>query len=204
MLTDNGDPITKRFPINLSTQERTGLELTLNYKPFKVWNINSDFNVYDVTSKGDYTNTSTNVTQNFDFKNTSYFIRLNQKITLPSAVDLQINTNYSGPSENAQTKSKGVFSLNIAASKDLFNERASLSLNFSDVFNTRISQRKTIIPDFLEQYSEFQWREPQLRISFVYRFNQKKKKGNGGRETNGGESFEGSSKYFKKLKNIII
>ena len=191
MLTDNGDPITKRFPINLSTQERTGLELTLNYRPFKVWNINSDFNVYDVTSKGDYTNTSTNVTQNFDFKNTSYFIRLNQKITLPSAVDLQINTNYSGPSENAQTKSRGVFSLNIAASKDLFNERASLSLNFSDVFNTRISQRKTIIPDFLEQYSEFQWREPQLRISFVYRFNQKKKKVNGGRETNGGESFEG-------------
>ena len=191
MLTDNGDPITKRFPINLSTQERTGLELTLNYRPFKIWNINSDFNVYNVTSKGDYTNASTNVTQNFDFKNTSYFIRLNQKITLPSAVDLQINTNYSGPSENAQTKSDGVFSLNIAASKDLFNERASLSLNFSDVFNSRISQRTTMIPDFLEQYSEFQWREPQLRISFVYRFNQKKKKVNGGRETNDGESFEG-------------
>ena len=191
MLTDNGDPITKRFPINLSTQERTGLELTLNYRPFKIWNINSDFNVYNVTSKGDYTNTSTDITQNFDFKNTSYFIRLNQKITLPSAVDLQINTNYRGPSENAQTKSKGVFSLNIAASKDLFNEKASLSLNFSDVFNTRISQRRTIIPDFLEQYSEFQWREPQLRVSFVYRFNQKKKKVNGGRETNDGESFEG-------------
>ena len=191
MLTDNGDPITKRFPINLSTQERTGLELTLNYRSFKIWNINSDFNIYNVTSKGNYTNTSTNVTQNFDFKNASYFIRLNQKITLPSAVDLQINTNYSGPSENAQTKSKGVFSLNIAASKDLFNERASLSLNFSDVFNSRISQRRTTIPDFLEQYSEFQWREPQLRISFVYRFNQKKKKVNGGRETNGGESFEG-------------
>ena len=191
MLTDNGDPITKRFPINLSTQERTGLELTLNYRPFKIWNINSDFNIYNVTSKGNYTNTSTNVTQNFDFKNASYFIRLNQKITLPSAVDLQINTNYSGPSENAQTKSKGVFSLNIAASKDLFNERASLSLNFSDVFNSRISQRRTTIPDFLEQYSEFQWREPQLRVSFVYRFNQKKKKVNGGRETNDGESFEG-------------
>ena len=191
MLTDNGDPITKRFPINLSTQERTGLELTLNYRPFKIWNINSDFNVYDVTSKGDYTNANTDITQNFDFKNTSYFIRLNQKITLPSAVDLQINTNYRGPSENAQTKSKGVFSLNIAASKDLFNERASLSLNFSDVFNSRISQRRTTIPDFLEQYSEFQWREPQLRVSFVYRFNQKKKKVNGGRETNDGESFEG-------------
>ncbi|MFT5672523.1 MAG: hypothetical protein ACI9JT_001155, partial [Polaribacter sp.] len=191
MITDNGDPVTRRFPINLSTEQRVGAEFTLNYRPYKIWNINSDFNLYNVTSEGNYTNPTTNVTQNFDFKNTSYFIRLNQKITLPSAVDLQVNTNYRGPSENAQTKSKGVFSLNIAASKDLFNERASLSLNFSDVFNSRISQRKTMIPDFLEQYSEFQWREPQLRISFVYRFNQKKKKVNGERETNDGESFEG-------------
>ena len=191
MLTDNGDPITRRFPINLSTEERVGLEFTLNYRPIKAWNVNSDVNLYKVTSAGDYTNPATNVSQNFDFENTSFFIRLNQKITLPGKTDLQINTNYRGPSQNAQTKSEGVFSMNLAASKDLFNERASLSLNFSDVFNSRISQRRTTIPDFLEQYSEFQWREPQLRISFVYRFNQKKKKVNGGRETNDGESFAG-------------
>jgi len=191
MLTDNGDPITRRFPINLSTEERIGLEFTLNYRPIKAWNINSDFNLYNVTSAGDYTNMTTNVIQNFDFENTSFFIRLNQKISLPGKTDLQINTNYRGPSQNAQTKSKGVFSMNLSASKDLFNERASLSLNFSDVFNSSVSQRTTILPNFLEQYSEFQWREPQLRVSFVYRFNQKKKKVNGGRETNDGESFEG-------------
>ncbi|MGK0422020.1 MAG: hypothetical protein ACJAT9_001701, partial [Polaribacter sp.] len=117
MLTDNGDPITRRFPINLSTEERVGLELTLNYRPIKAWNINSDFNLYNVTSAGDYTNLTTNVTQNFDFENTSFFIRLNQKISLPGKTDLQINTNYRGPSQNAQTKSKGVFSMNLAASK---------------------------------------------------------------------------------------
>ena len=191
MLTDNGDPITRRFPINLSTEERVGLEFTLNYRPIKAWNINSDVNLYKVTSAGDYTNPATNVSQNFDFENTSFFIRLNQKITLPGKTDLQINTNYRGPSQNAQTKSEGVFSMNLAASKDLFNERASLSLNFSDVFNSRISQRKTILPDFLEQYSEFQWRDPQIRVSFVYRFNQKKKRERKGRDTNGGDGYEG-------------
>jgi hypothetical protein len=191
MLTDNGDPITRRFPINLSTEERVGLEFTLNYRPIKAWNINSDFNLFKVTSAGDYTNPTTNFTQNFDFENTSFFIRLNQKITLPGKIDLQINTNYRGPSQNAQTKSEGVFSMNLAASKDLFNERASLSLNFSDVFNSRISQRKTILPDFLEQYSEFQWRDPQIRVSFVYRFNQKKKREGKGRDTDGGEGYEG-------------
>ena len=191
MLTDNGDPITRRFPINLSTEERVGLEFTLNYRPIKAWNINSDVNLYKVTSAGDYTNPTTNVSQNFDFENTSFFIRLNQKITLPGKTDLQINTNYRGPSQNAQTKSEGVFSMNLAASKDLFNERASLSLNFSDVFNSRISQRKTILPNFLEQYSEFQWRDPQIRVSFVYRFNQKKKRERKGRDTNGGDGYEG-------------
>ena len=191
MLTDNGDPITRRFPINLSTEERVGLELTLNYRPIKAWNINSDFNLYNVTSAGDYTNLSTNVTQNFDFENTSFFIRLNQKISLPGKTDVQINTNYRGPSQNAQTKSKGVFSMNLAASKDLFDESASLSLNFSDVFNSSISQRTTILPNFLEQYSEFQWRDPQIRISFVYRFNQKKERERKGSGTDGGEDYEG-------------
>ena len=191
MLTDNGDPITRRFPINLSTEERVGLELTLNYRPIKAWNINSDFNLYNVTSAGDYKSLTTNVTQNFDFENTSFFIRLNQKISLPGKTDVQINTNYRGPSQNAQTKSKGVFSMNLAASKDLFDESASLSLNFSDVFNSSISQRTTILPNFLEQYSEFQWRDPQIRISFVYRFNQKKERERKGSGTDGGEDYEG-------------
>jgi hypothetical protein len=79
--------------------------------------------------------------------------------------------------------------MNLAASKDLLKEKASLSLNFSDVFNSRISKRTTLLPEFSEQYSEFQWREPQVRISFVYRFNQKKKRIKQEREDDGGSEF---------------
>lgn len=191
-ITDNGDPITRRFPVNLSTEERFGFEFTLNYKPFKVWNINSDFNLFNVKTDGDYTNPTTNVSQSFDFENTAFFIRLNQKITLPSKIDLQINSNYSGPNRNAQTKSQGVFSIDLAASKDILKEKASISLNFSDVFNGAISRRTTNLPGFLDQYSEFQWREPQVRVSLVYRFNQKKKVNRENREGNGGgEDYEG-------------
>ena len=191
-ITDNGDPITRRFPVNLSTQKRYGFEFTLNYRPFKVWNINSDFNLYNVKTDGDYLNPTTNVSQNFDFENTAFFIRLNQKITLPSKIDLQVNSNYRGPNKNAQTESQGVFSMNLAASKDIFKEKASISVNFSDVFNSRISKRTTNLPGFLDQYSEFQWREPQFTVSLVYRFNQKKKVNRENREENvGGEDFEG-------------
>ncbi len=191
-VTDNGDPITRRFPINLSTEERVGFEFTLNYRPFKIWNINSDFNLFNVTTNGGYTNTTTNETTNFDFENTAFSIRLNQKITLPGKTDLQINSNYRGASQNAQSQRNGIFSMNIAASKDFFKEKASLSLNVSDVFNGRRRESTTIIPGFSEQYSEFQWRVRSIRLSFVYRFNQKKKRQR--RERNddgGGEDFEG-------------
>lgn len=188
-VTDNDDPVIRRFPINLSTEERVGFEFTLNYRPFKVWNINSDFNLFNVTTDGDYTNPTTNVTQNFDFENTAFFVRLNQKITLPGKTDLQINSNYRGASQTAQSERDGIFSLDLAASKDLFQEKASISISVNDVFNGRKYQRTSRIPDVLEQYSEYQRRKRQIRVSFVYRFNQKKKRGRyrQERENDGGD-----------------
>jgi hypothetical protein len=192
-ITDNGDAILRRFPVNLSTSERVGFEFTLNYKPFKFWNINSDFNLFHVSTDGDYTNPTSGFTQNFDFENTSYFIRLNQKISLPGKTDIQINSNYSGPSQNAQSKNKGIFSMDFAASKEIFKERATINFNISDVFNSRKRQSTTLIPGFTEQYSEFQWRERQISVSLIYRFNQTKidKKRDGGKEYSNGEEFEG-------------
>ena len=192
-LTDNGDPIIKRFPVNLSTQERLGFEFTLSYRPFKIWSINSDFNLYRVTTDGDYVDPTTLVSQNFDFENTAFSLRLNQKLTLPGKTDVQINANYRGANRNAQSTRDGVFSMNIAASKDLFKEKASLSLNISDVFNSRKRQQTTSVAGVFEQYSEFQWRQRQISLNFVYRFNQKKKKG---RQGGGGEDFDGGGEGF--------
>jgi len=191
-ITDNGDPIIRRFPINLSTQERIGFEFTLSYRPFKMWNINSDFNLFRVTTDGDYVDPVSMVSQNFDFENTAFSIRLNQKLTLPGKVDMQINSNYRGPNRNAQSKREGIFSMNVAASKDLFKEKASISLNVSDVFNSRKRIQTTTVPGVFEQYSEFQWRQRQVSVNFVYRFNQKKKKGRDGRN---GDDFDGGEDF---------
>ena len=181
-VTDNGDPIIRRTPVNLSTQERIGYELTMMYRPFKWWTINTDFNLYGATTDGDFGG------QNFDFENTSYFARLNQKFSIPSGVDLQTRLNYRGASENAQTTSDGIFTMNLAASKDILGDDATISLNVSDLFNSRKRQSTTTTDDFITS-SEFQWRERQINLSFVYRFNQKKKNARGG-DGGGGEDFE--------------
>ena len=196
-LTDNGDPIIRRFPINLSTQDRLGYEFTLTYRPIKAWTINSDFNLFRVTTDGDFVDPDTMESQSFDFENTAFSVRLNQKISLPSKIDMQINSNYRGPNRNAQSRRQGIFSMNIAMSKDLFKEKASINLNVRDVFNSRKRQQTTFVEGVFEQYSEFQWRERQISVNFIYRFNQKKKRGRGrrgGGDFDGGGEFEGGQR----------
>jgi hypothetical protein len=185
-ITDNGDPIIRRTPVNLSLQERIGYELTLTYRPFKWWTINSDFNLFRVETDGDFND------QNFDFVNTTYFARLNQKFNVPSGIDVQLTSNYRGASANAQGTNDGIFTMNIAASKEIFGENGTISLNISDVFNSRRRQSTVVTPNFISS-SEFQWRERQINISFLYRFNQKKKndRNGAGGDDYGDDGFEG-------------
>lgn len=194
-VTDNGDPVIRRFPVNLSTQKRMGFELTATYRPIKAWNINADFNLFNVTTEGEF-NDGVTTPINFDFENTAYFVRLNQKITFFKSLDMQLNANYRGPDRNAQSTREGIFSLNIAASKDLFKEKATISLNVSDAFNSRVRRQNVFVPGAFEQVNEFQWRERQVRLSFIYRFNQKKERIRGERngDFDGGEFEVGRSK----------
>ncbi|WP_108805407.1 TonB-dependent receptor domain-containing protein [Aquimarina sp. Aq107] len=179
-------PIIRRTPINLSSSDRYGFEFTLTYNPTKKWRINGNFNAFQNNIKGDFNG------QNFDADNFSWFARLNNKITLPAKIDWQTTAFYSGPNENAQTKSEGLLSVNLAFSKDLFKERASLTFNVSDLFNSRKRQSVSTTETFITD-SEFQWRERSFTMSFTYRFNQKKKRQRSRNNFNngGGEEFEG-------------
>jgi len=177
-------PVIRRTPINLSTNNRYGFEFTLTYRASKKWNMNGNFNVFRSETEGFYEGTD------FGAENTSWFVRFNNKYTLPCNIDWQTRMDYRGPRENAQNKSKGMFSMNLAFSKDLFKERASLALNVSDVFNSRKRVSETNTPTFNSE-SEFQWRKRTFNLSFTYRFNQKKKRQRSGRGNgNGGDDFE--------------
>ncbi|PRP68309.1 TonB-dependent receptor [Nonlabens agnitus] len=186
-----GDPAIFRFPVNLSTQERLGYELTLTYRPFKWWTINSDANVFRVETDGFYTDpTGVNDDQDFDFVNTTYFLRLNQKFTLPSEIDFQARINYRGASENAQGTQNAITTVNLAASKDILNEQGSLTLNVSDLLNSRRRESTTNTASFISD-SEFQYRQRQVTLAFTYRFNQQKREQRREEEAAPDEEFEG-------------
>ena len=170
-VTSDGIQIIRSLPINLSTNERIGAEAGVIYSPAKWWRLNSSFNFFTFTSDGEFNGVEYGTT------NSSWFARLSSKFTLPAKIELQANSFYMGPRQTAQSDTKGMFSMNLAMSKDVFKDKATVSLNVSDVFNSRKRRSFTETPTFTSD-SEFQWRKRQINLSFIYRFNQPKEKNN--------------------------
>lgn len=194
--TSDGIPILLFSPINLATEYRAGFEFTLNYNPYKWWRLNSNFNFYSIETQGIYRYVDfIGNTQEQDLNNkaTTWSTRLNSKISLPYNIDWQTNLFYEGDQKTAQGLRKGLLSANLAFSKDLFKEKATIALNVSDVFNTRIRKSETNLLNS-NSYSEFQWRSRQVTLSFTYRFNKKKNEKErrpGQQDNDGGGDFPG-------------
>ncbi|MFT3796385.1 TonB-dependent receptor domain-containing protein [Flavobacterium sp.] len=192
----DGIPVIESTPVNIATETRFGFEFTLNYSPFKWWKLNSNFNFFSNQTDGEYTyfNPLNNLNETIDLDNTatSWFTRLTSKVTLPYKIDWQTNVTYNGPQNTAQGKSRGVASANLGFSKDLFKEKATLALNVQDLFNSRKRINETYLPGVSNSYSEMQWRERQITLSFTYRFNKKK----GEKEKQPKRSDDGSNDDF--------
>jgi len=172
----DGTQILVTSPRNIGVEDRFGFEFTLSYNPYKWWRMNSNFNLFRNQTKGDYTFTNLfNQEETIDFSNTAYswFARINSRINLPLGIDWQTNGTYNAPQTNAQGKSKGIASMNLAFSKDVLKDKATIALNVNDVFNSRKRISETNLPT-QNTYSEMQWRERQITLTFTYRFNKKK------------------------------
>ena len=200
--------ITIREPINLASEDRFGFELTANYNPSKKVRLSGSFNVFKQESKGVYEYNkftidgisgeinSTPELQDLGNVNNSWFSRFNATFTLPGNIQMQNRLSYRGPRFTAQSESKGIFSTNIALSKDLFSENGTVVLNVSDLFNSRKWRSTNYNPNRENptsiNYQESQWRVRQVSLNFTYRFNQKK---NQVRERRGNEEFEGGEGF---------
>ncbi|NNC49528.1 MAG: TonB-dependent receptor [Flaviramulus sp.] len=163
-------PVIERGPVNLGEDKRYGFEFNLNYNPTKKWRINSDFNIFKFEREGRFEDVDLSA------NNLSWRARITNKLTLPYNIDWQTNLNYRGPSQDAQNNRKGVLSTNLAFSKDLFKEKASIAFNVRDLFNSAFYSND-ITAETFTAYQEIQFRGGRVfNLSFTYRFNQKKKR----------------------------
>ncbi len=162
--TDSGGTVS--FPINLAVQDAYGVEFNFNLKPLSWYNLSLNANIYNAITTGSY--------EGVDYGNANFSSqgRIMNKFTFWKS-DLQLSLNYLGPSTTAQGRRLEMLSADIGWSKDLFKDNATITFSVRDIFNTR-KRRAYTNGDNFDSYSEFQWRQRQLVLSFTYRLNQKK------------------------------
>jgi hypothetical protein len=181
--TTDGIDIIRSIPINLSNNRRTGAEFGILYNPEKWLRINTSFNFFQFETDGEFNGID------YSAKNSSWFGRFSSKVTLPSKIDWQTNAFYRAARQNAQGRSRGLFSLDLAFSKDIFKNNATISLNVRDLLNSN-KWNSITTTEFFTREGEFQWRQRQINLSLIYRINQQKKRQNNQRGERGDEDFE--------------
>lgn len=173
----NGVKVLLSTPINLDAEQRYGVEFTANFSPIKWWKLNTNFNFFSSKLYGNniYTLQNSNIVVNeyLEQKSTNWFLKLNSKITLPFKIDWQTNAIYTAPQDTPQGRNLEVYNINLAFSKDVLKDKATVSLNVSDLFNSNKMFREFSLPT-LNSYTEMQRRERQINLNFTYRFNKKK------------------------------
>ncbi|MEM9723697.1 MAG: TonB-dependent receptor, partial [Bacteroidota bacterium] len=79
------DNVTISMPMNIGTNQATGIELNGKYTPAKWFTLNGDFNFQYFNRKGTFQNTS------FDFNADQWSTQLTGKFALPADIDVEIS-----------------------------------------------------------------------------------------------------------------
>jgi outer membrane receptor protein involved in Fe transport len=170
-------PVLISTPVNLDKEERFGIELNANFAPLKWWKLNANVNVFSSQISGNFSyvlnNSNTVISQYIDRAAGSWFAKLNSNITLPYKINFQSNAVYTAAQNTAQGQALATLVANLAFSKDVLNDKATISLSVSDLFNQQKLIRQFETPVFAS-YSERQGRVRQVNLSFTYRFNKQK------------------------------
>lgn len=90
-------------------------------------------------------------------------------MAIPNFVTIQLQGNYRGPIVMPQGELKPFWTVNAGVRKDILNNKATVSLNVSDIFNTGIFKMFTEDERFIQE--RIFNRETRIAtLSFTYRF----------------------------------
>ena len=169
-------------PENFGISDDYGIELVGSLDIFKWWNVNGSINFFKSNTVGDWNG------RHYTTDSYNTFARIVTKFRLKNICDFQISGRYMGPREEPLGYREANYWCDFAASRDVFNKNATISLNIRDVFGSRQHGGESWGDNFW-QYSESSWSTTSVTLNFNYRINQQQ---NNKRrmQQNGGDSYE--------------
>ena len=175
------DNVNTTMPLNIGTNQATGVEFNAKFSLNKWWTINGDINYNYFNRQGQLEATS------FDFDADQWSAKVNNKLKLPADFDFEITGHYQSAFQTVQsTISENLFA-DLGLRKTIMNGKGVLNLSIRDIFASRIRESFTEQATF-STYS-FRQRGRFVAFGFSYGFgkgeamefsNQKRRGGFGG------------------------
>ena len=166
-ILDTVSGITNIIPINLSTQNDLGLELTFNLTATEWWRLNSSFNFFRSHAEGEYSGDL------LESKTVSWTSRTTSRMTFFKELDFQASFNYQSPRINTQGKDLSIHTIDLGFAKDVFKGKGTLTFNVRDLLNSRRRRSIVDIPGYYAS-SNFLGRPRQINLTLNFRLNQQK------------------------------
>jgi len=157
----NPDGFLVEQAINSGTESRIGAEISISYSPLKWLTLNGEMNYYTFEQKGIFNVSDKNFTS-----------KQSTRIKF-STWNFQTNLNYLGATSSGQYNSKSQYWFDLGMGKDIWNERATITLKADNIFDSRISKGLVRGNDYILDYN-FRSVGPRVYATFTYRLNRKK------------------------------
>jgi len=160
---ENGNSTT--LPYNLNGENSFGVEISSDYQLYDWWKLDFNANFFHADIDG------TNIQSGYETKTYSWLFRQTSRFTVAEGVDIQLRANYDARQKTVQGVRKGIFFLDLSASKTILQDRGTVVFNATDIFNSR---RNRYISEGENFYTEgnSQYQRRQFIITLSYRLKQ--------------------------------
>lgn len=165
--------------INLDYSMNFGIEVVSRNKWFKWWTTTTSFNLFRNQLFGSVQNAELNAT------NFSFSVRMQNSFRFLPSMDLQVTVDVRGPMTFPQGQMAEMWGIDLGYRYDFLKGKASLTLNVSDIFDTRRFYVDTRGDNFFGDV----YRKRETRIAtlqFTYRFGKQQGQQPTRRRTNDG------------------
>lgn len=148
---------------NANSRSATGFELVNQIQVTDWFDATVTGNLFYSEIRGD------NIEEGFNNSNLSWTVSLLANMSVPKFATVQIQGNYRGPIVLPQGEIEPMWGINAGIRKNIMNNRATISANVSDIFNTRIFRISTEDQRFVQD--RMFNRETRIgTLSFTWRF----------------------------------
>ncbi|WP_336065995.1 outer membrane beta-barrel family protein [Mesoflavibacter sp. CH_XMU1404-2] len=156
-----------------------GIELSSNYRPTKWWNFNTSFDLYSQSQKGlteyidkEDTNNATAddiKTLNTEVQNIVWNFRMFNNFKATKNLSLSLFAMYRGKEKGIQMTRKPMYFVNTGVRYTFMeNNRATISFNYNDIFNTMRWEFEADTP--YPSTGQFNWESNTWNVALSYRF----------------------------------